>query len=194
MTINLPYNPLSSSGQGTKNYLILESTDNDSLNIGIRGTMSGFPYSSSFEVHGLIEVKTVDPRSEQVAVRTSMNIEWLDQPWMMDNLISVLLHNQAENEAAARQEFQLQTSKIIVEYRNEDPLNMLMGEAVKIRAPEPFTHTCTSLWLAGIASLFSVIGGVSYMRKRIAQKPQTLRDVDQPLAGNELSHYDLYVD
>lgn len=82
---NLPSNPIFSHGEAEKHYLKLQHSDT-ALDYGIRVTQSGFPYADCAELLEMFEVRSFDPRSNQVVVRVSRSIEWNNKPFLVDKL------------------------------------------------------------------------------------------------------------
>ena len=92
LEFDLPPNPIVKHVSTTKHYMLVSHTDT-LLEIGVIDNQSGFPYASSFELYELWEIRSPYARSNQISIRWSNKIFWLDKPWVIDKLITKMLHD-----------------------------------------------------------------------------------------------------
>lgn len=141
----------------------------------------------------------MEPLSNQVAVRASMNIEWSSKPFMINKVIDTTTRIKVEAKVKKYTDFLSRHAEAINSVRNLSGEDLLFAPDIhafdKPTLPGNFvkTHLC-ALWLGGAASVLALVAGIKCMRRKLTEEKPTLRDMDVPLNNGETNHYSLYVE
>jgi len=70
----------------TQSEVLCQHSDT-SLKVYFRNKMDKIPYSSSFVLDSMYEIKTASPTSNKVAIRFSSKVKWLNKPFIGASMI-----------------------------------------------------------------------------------------------------------
>ena len=80
------------------NLLLIEKSETEIVTVEIAES-SGMAYADRFRVVAKWDIFTPDPRSQQVVLRQSYAIHWLDKPFGVWKIIDPLAHEQMEEDS-----------------------------------------------------------------------------------------------
>lgn len=191
----MPSNPFASGGTAHKHYMLLNKSETE-LDIAIRVTQEGFPYAENFELLELWNVRSTESNSQNVAVKASMEIDWIKKPVMVAGIFTKMSTDKVTKQVQFYSEFQRGQVEALLDAQRHNGVveDFVVGAMPGPVAPTKEEWSTTAYVAAGTISVLAALAGFNWMRRKVSKKQVELRDIDLPLHNNELNHYMLYVD
>jgi hypothetical protein len=86
MAFDIPPNPIIRHATTNKHWMLIEKTDTY-VKIAVINNQQGYPYATDFEFFEQWDIRTPDPRSNQISIRHQYKINWFHKPRMIGGMI-----------------------------------------------------------------------------------------------------------